>query len=148
LFPIPHPLGTTCVLVGCVLIIVFFGVTTWFSTEPGHVVLRRTFARTVLTFFSSVGSWLVMVPILFRVFDMPSGLHAFGDIAAQMSFDTRGYTVLALLASILLSPVLALVMLALLRDRDPRSGVAMKVGAFWAFGVFTRFVDLEFFPRV
>lgn len=143
-----HPNGTIAALIASALIVIAGGGVTWRLLRLTPTAPRRTFARFTIATFGALAAWLILIPILFRIFHLPGSVgpvqYTCGDPVALWVFHARGLTVLVTFASILTSPFLAHAVVV--RMRLGPSPAPIIVGGLWAFGVVTRFSDLGFWP--
>jgi hypothetical protein len=144
-----HPIGTIAVLVVALLLVLAGAVGTWWFMGPTTSASRRPFARLTIAAFGAVATWLILIPILFRIFDLPGSAgpvqYAICDPIALHVFHVRGWTVTVTLGSLVLSPLLAL---AVVRMRCGPTSRPRMVAGVWALSVISRFLDLGFWPTV
>lgn len=146
---VPHPTGTRAVLIATTLVLLVACAGTWRYLRPVASAPRRPFARVTVVSFGVVAAWLILVPILFRIFDLPGSRGPIqvqcGDPVALQVFHARGLTFALACVSVLCSPLLGVALWRLWREPGARPRI---VAAVWAFGVLTRMIDMRFAPTV
>lgn len=109
----------------------------------------RPFSGLTVVGFAALAAWLMFVPIVFRLFDLPRSAgpvqSAHGDPLVLLVFDLRGVTVLLALGSILLAPLLVL---AVVRLRSSSTSAPRVIATARLLSVILRFLDLGFWPTV